>query len=329
MGQVTLTGTKHVEFMEYLTVCDIQGLKPNNAKLTVMTNERGGVIDDCIVTRRENDLYVVLNAGCKDKDMAHIKAQMKAWNAKHPSDEPVAMKYHENRSLVALQGPKAVDVMKKLLPDADFVHLPFMGSLNAKLKNIPVHITRCGYTGEDGFEIGCDNEFAVQLWDTLLSDEVVRPAGLGVRDSLRLEAGLCLYGNELDEDTTPIDAGLKWLIAPRCEKAGSFIGSEAIIEQIAGKNLNKRLRGVEILGGAPARHGATLHDKDGKQVGVVTSGGPAPSLDMKKIALGYLEPDFWKAGTEIQVNVRGKLSPAVVKPPSFVKGNYYRVPTTQ
>ena len=318
-------GSKRVKFIESLIIADVEGLKPNLAKLTMLTNEQGGVIDDCMITKREQDLYMVLNAGCKDKDMAHIKTHLKTFNEANPDPEPVTMDYHDKRSLVALQGPKAAAVMKKLLPDLDFVNMAFMSSTQTNLNGMDIHMTRCGYTGEDGFEIGCDDKDAVKLWQTLLGDADVHPAGLGVRDSLRLEAGLCLYGHELNESISPVEAGLSWAISPRRKKEGGFLGADKILPQLTA-GVPKKMMGVEVLAGAPARQGATLHDAEGKQIGEVTSGGPAPSLEMKKIGIAYIDSAFAEAGKSIQVNVRGKMSPAVVQALPFVKTNYYRVP---
>jgi aminomethyltransferase len=333
MGQVTFTGAKRVQFIEKLIVADVDGLKPNLAKLTMLTNDKGGVIDDCMITKRENDLYMVLNAGCKDKDMAHIKKNLAVFNAEN-SEDPVVMTYHDNRSLVALQGPQAVKVMQNLLPEVDFVQFPFMGSMSTVLKKtknnkqINIHMTRCGYTGEDGFEIGCADSDASELWATLLDNDVVKPAGLGVRDSLRLEAGLCLYGHELNEDVSPIEAGLAWAISPKRKREGGFIGSDIILPQLTA-GVSKKLMGIDIKAGAPARQGSTLHNKDGVQVGEVTSGGPAPSLNMAKIAIAFVNTDYAAPGTELQVNVRGKMSPAEVRPMPFVPTNYYRIPKAQ
>lgn len=325
MGQVTFKGKKRVEFIEKLIVADVQGLKPNLAKLTMLTNDKGGVIDDCMITKREDDLYMVLNAGCKDKDMAHIKKHLAQFNAENSAEDAVEMTYHDKRSLIALQGPKAAAVMKKLLPDFDFVNFPFMGATHVNIKGINAFMTRCGYTGEDGFEIGTEDADINQLWDLLLADDAVEPAGLGVRDSLRLEAGLCLYGHELNEETTPVEAGLAWAISPRRKREGGFLGAEFVLPQLTA-GVSKKMMGVEILAGPPARQGATLHDAEGKQVGEITSGGPAPSLAMKKIGIAFIDAALATAGQELQVNVRGKMSPAVVQALPFVQTNYHRVP---
>ena len=325
MGQVKITGEHRVAFLETLCVTDIVGVKENLAKLSVLTNEKGGVYDDCMITKKADHIFMVLNAGCKDKDMAHIQAEMEKYNKTHPSADPLKLHYLEDRALVAIQGPKAATVVSRLVPNVDFLYVPFMATLDAKINGIDVAITRCGYTGEDGFEIGCANADATALWEILTAQPEVLPSGLGVRDSLRLEAGLCLYGHELDETTTPVEASLAWTISPRRKREGGFLGADVILQQLK-DGPKRKLSGVEILGGAPARQGAQLLDKDGKEIGVVTSGGPAPSLNMKKIAIAYIQTPFAEPETEIQVNVRGKVSPAKVVKLPFVETHYHRVP---
>ncbi len=325
MGQVKITGDSRVAFLESLCVMDIAAAKPNLSKLTVLTNEKGGVIDDCMVTPREDHIFVVLNAGCKDKDMAHIRKQMDAWNAKHPSANPVKMEYLDKRSLVAIQGPTAAAALAPLAPSLDLSKFAFMSSVPAKVAGIDCIVTRCGYTGEDGFEIGCENADAVALWNALIKQEGVQAAGLGVRDSLRLEAGLCLYGHELEEDITPVEAGLSWTISPRRKKEGGFLGADVVLSQLA-NGVSRKLVGLEIKGGAPARTGALVLDKDGQQIGSVTSGGPAPSLNMKKIAMAYVATPHANVGSEVQVSVRGKASPAETVKLPFVPNKYFRLP---
>lgn len=326
MGQVRILGEQRVAFFETLCVTDIAGLRPNFAKLTVLTNEEGGVKDDCMVTVRDNHLFVVLNAGCKDKDMAHILEHAAKWNASHPSQDPIRMEYLTDRSLLALQGPKAASVLATLLPESfDFVHFGFMNVADSTIQDMPVSITRCGYTGEDGFEISCEDAHVEKLWSLLTSHENVLPAGLGVRDSLRLEAGLCLYGHELNENVSPIEAGLGWTISPRRKREGGFIGSDIILSQLANGSVRK-LVGLEVKSGPPAREGALVLDQDGNDIGIVTSGGPAPSLKMKKIALAYVKSDVSSVGTQIQVSTRGKAAPAEIVSLPFVPAQYYRAP---
>jgi len=326
MGQVRITGEHRIALMEKLCVMDLLGAKPSLAKLSVLTNEKGGVIDDCMITPDEKGINIVLNAGCKDKDMAHIRKHIEQFNAEHPSSDPVRLDYFEDRSLVALQGPKAAATLQSLLPaDFDLTKFAFMSSRPTVIKGIPVVVTRCGYTGEDGFEIGCDNRDAVALWDILVNQPDVAPAGLGVRDSLRLEAGLCLYGHELEEDISPVEAGLSWVISPRRKREGGFLGADVILSQLQ-HGVSRRLVGLEVKEGAPARHGAPVLDQDGNQIGTVTSGGPAPSLNMKKIAMAYVATPHAAVGSQVKVSVRGKQGAAEVVKLPFVQTNYYRVP---
>ena len=328
MGQVRIVGDDRVAFMESLCVMDIAGGKPNLAKLSVLTNGKGGVIDDCMITPRADAVYIVLNAGCKDKDMAHIKAQAQAWNKAKPSANPVKLEYFEDRALVALQGPRAAEVLKGLLEPGsiDLPQFAFMSSVaSVRVGGVDCAVTRCGYTGEDGFEIGCSNADAEKLWTSLAKVEGVLPAGLAARDSLRLEAGLCLYGHELNEDITPIEAGLAWTISPRRKREGGFLGSSVILEQLK-SGPAKKLVGLEVLAGPPARADAKVLDAAGADAGIVTSGGPAPSLDMRKIAMAYVKTAAAEPGTAVQVEVRGKANAAKVVKLPFIETRYYRVP---
>jgi aminomethyltransferase len=325
MGQVTISGEHRESFMETLCVTDITGTKHGMAKLSVLTNEQGGVIDDCMITRKQDSLFVVLNAGCKEKDIAHIRSHIDKFNASHPSATPVALTEHTDRSLIAIQGPKAADVIQRLVPNIDLSQVAFMNTFTATIEGIAVGVTRCGYTGEDGFEISCADADAPKLWNVLAGFPEVLPAGLGVRDSLRLEAGLCLYGHELDEDISPIEAGLTWVISPRRRKEGGFLGAAHILPQLTA-GVERKLVGLEVKAGAPARQGSLVLDKDGNQIGTVTSGGPSPSLNMKKIAIAMVKTPFTAVGTEIQVSTRGKATAAEVIKMPFITANYYRVP---
>lgn len=326
MGQIRIYGEDRVAFMESLCVADIAGLRQGLAKLTVLTNEQGGVKDDCMITVRDRHLFMVLNAGCKDKDMAHILSHAEQWNNTRRSQDPIRMEYLSDLSLVALQGPKAASVLSTLLPESfDMIHFGFMNVAESVIDGIPVSITRCGYTGEDGFEISCSNKDAEKLWSLITAHEDVLPAGLGVRDSLRLEAGLCLYGHELNEDVTPVEANLSWTISPRRKREGGFLGADVVLSQLA-NGPERKLVGIEVKAGAPAREGAIVLDQSGNEIGTVTSGGPAPSLKMKKIALAYVKSDFAVNGTEIQVSTRGKAAPAEISPLPFVPTHYYRAP---
>lgn len=236
------------------------------------------------------------------------------------------MEYLSDRALIALQGPHAMSVLQALIPQSvDLTKMPFMTTTETIVSGLPCLVTRCGYTGEDGFEVSVANTSAISLWQTFLKDKRVLAAGLGVRDSLRLEAGLCLYGHELNETITPVEAGLLWTIGKRRREEGGFLGAAKIQEQIK-NGATKKLCGLIVNGGAPAREGSDILDAAGNKIGVVTSGVPAPSLDMKKIAMGYIDMPHNKVGTQLTVSVRGKVNPAEVVKMPFVPSQYYRLP---
>eukprot|EP00456_Euglypha_rotunda_P091837 TRINITY_DN9663_c0_g1_i5.p1 TRINITY_DN9663_c0_g1~~TRINITY_DN9663_c0_g1_i5.p1 ORF type:complete len:256 (-),score=38.54 TRINITY_DN9663_c0_g1_i5:40-807(-) len=253
------------------------------------------------------------------------------------------MEYLENRSLLALQGPKAHEVLARHItgwtagcepasgpgalssnpnPKERVSKLPFMSASEAKFDNVDVYITRCGYTGEDGYEISIPNEHAVSVAKSLLGNSEVLPAGLGPRDSLRLEAGLCLYGHELNDTISPIEAGLAWLVDKRRRTEGGFLGSEHVLKQLKEGTKVKRV-GLEVLKGAPAREGSDLLSSSGEKIGHVTSGTFSPSLK-KAIAMGYIQTSFAKPETEIQVKVRERVSPAKIVKVPFVPSRYYK-----
>jgi len=330
MGQLRFYGSKGsaVKFLEGLTPTDITKLSPYHSKLSVLTNEKGGVIDDCMITKHPDHIYVVVNAGCKEKDIQHFRKQIGLFNKRHSAD--VRLEYLEDRSLLALQGPKAATALGKVITKwgkgaaQDLSKLPFMSTANIHIKDIgEVDINRCGYTGEDGFEISVSNKDSIPLFKKLISDQDVWPAGLGVRDSLRLDAGLCLYGHELNEDITPVQAGLNFVLDKRRREEGGFLGSDVIQKQLKEGTDTKRV-GLIINQGAPARENAIILDKTGKtKIGTVSSGGVSPSTK-KFIAMGYVEKEHAKAGTEVTVNVRDKINPATITKLPFVKTSYYK-----
>jgi len=325
MGQLKLKGNHRRQFLQSLVPTDLLNLQDYQCKLSVLTNANGGIIDDCMITQKPDHLFVVVNAGCKMKDIAHLQQQLKEFNDRHHAD--VSLQYLE-RSLVALQGPKAAEILgesvKQLKGPVDNLKtLPFMTTCEAQLKDgISVWITRCGYTGEDGFEISVLNEASKKLFEGLLQNNVVLPAGLGVRDSLRLEAGLCLYGHDLDETITPVEADLLWLIPKKRRESGGFLGFEKIAQQIKQGPPKKRI-GLHVEQGPPAREGAEILDSAGKEIGKVTSGTFSPCLK-QNISMGYIETSFSKVGTAVQVQTRGKKYPAKVTKMPFVETKYYK-----
>mmetsp|Transcript_5094 Transcript_5094/g.15048 ORF Transcript_5094/g.15048 Transcript_5094/m.15048 type:complete len:376 (+) Transcript_5094:49-1176(+) len=315
---VKFGGKDRVEFMEKMCPSDLKGLPPSMGALSVLTNAQGGIIDDCIVTNRGDDLYTVINAGHEDKDLPHFEKHMKEFVA---GGKEVTMEPLTGNGLLALQGPKAVEVMKKLCSH-DFDSMKFMSGAHMKVAGLDCFVTRSGYTGEDGFEIAVKSEESPSLAEAICKHEDVLTIGLGARDSLRLEAGLCLYGNDLDDTTSPVEASLLFVIAKARREHGGFVGDSIILDQLRNKSATRKRVGL-LCEGAPARNGAEILDKDGTVVGTVTSGAHSPCLK-KPVSMGYVKTGLNKAGTELQVRVRGKTNPAVVTKMPFVPSNYYR-----
>lgn len=318
MCGVSLKGNDAIKFLETLVVGDIASLKDGTGTLSVVTNEKGGAIDDTVITKvNDKYAYLVLNAGCRDKDLAHIEEHMAAFKGKGGD---VSLEIHDERSVLAFQGPKAAGVLQTLTKD-DLSTLYFGMFKTIVLNGISCWVTRTGYTGEDGFEISVPVENTVELTKAIVAGEGVRLCGLGARDSLRLEAGLCLYGNDLTQDITVLEAGLKWTIGKRRRENWDFVGGEALKAQDA-VGITKRRVGF-VTKGAPARQGSPIQTLDGKVVGEITSGGYSPNLK-KNIAMGYVEKKHGKAGTELKVVVRGKVNDAVVTKMPFVTTTYYK-----
>jgi aminomethyltransferase len=299
--------------IEPLICGDIAGLKPGQMRYTLLLNAEGGAIDDLMVGRqadRAGSLYVVVNAGTKEGDFALIAAA---------AGDKATLRRADSGGLLALQGPEAVDVMASLVPQA--TQLGFMQVQQVEWNGVPLIISRSGYTGEDGFEILVPAKMAVALWDELLADPRVKPIGLGARDSLRLEAGLPLYGHDLDETVSPIEADLGFAVSKRRREAADFPGAKRILAERDGQLTRKRV-GL-LVEGAPAREGAEILDASGAAIGTVTSGGFAPSLG-KAIALGFVPPEHAAIGTKLQVSVRGRAQSAEVVPTPFVPHRYFR-----
>ena len=253
----------------------------------------------------------VVNAGCKDTDLAHISKHLPAG---------LRLKHADGMALIALQGPKAAAVLGRLAPElADLV---FMSSIDREVSGIWMHVSRTGYTGEDGYEISVHTKDAVGLWQTLCADSDVQPIGLGARDSLRLEAGLCLYGHDIDTTTSPIEAGLAWSIQKRRREEGGFPGAARIQAELKNGPARRRV-GIRPDGAAPAREGTEILSSDGTPIGKVTSGGPSPVLG-KPIAMGYVAAAHAKPGTKVQLVVRGKNLPAEIVGMPFVPHRYAR-----
>lgn len=316
MGQIRLTGPDAAVVLESLVPVDIVGIPVGTQRYALFTNERGGVMDDFMVANMGGDsLFLVVNAGCKVQDIAHMK--------KHLSGR-CEVEVLEDRALLALQGPAAAAVMARLAPET--ANMVFMDIASVTLVGVDCYISRSGYTGEDGFEISVPAQSADALARELLSQEEVEPIGLGARDSLRLEVGLCLYGHDLDENTSPVESSLLWALSkPRRAdgaRPGGYPGADVILGQIANGVKRKRV-GLLPSARVPVREGAELFDAEGRKVGVVTSGGFGPALGAP-VAMGYVETALANPGTALSAMVRGKPVPIEVAKTPFVPVRYYR-----
>ena len=315
MGQASLFGPGAAAFLESLCPGDIQGLEPGRMRYTVLMNTEGGIRDDLMVLRlADNAFHLVVNAVCKAEDFAHIAGQL-------PTD--LIFTPRPELALVALQGPKAAETLAVLAPGVN--RLDFMQSAHASIDGMDMLITRSGYTGEDGYELSCANQDAVKLAEMLLNAEAVKPIGLGARDSLRLEAGLCLYGHDIDATVSFVEAALTWIIpkARRTVYAG-FPGAMRVARELAEGPSRCRV-GIRPEGKVIAREGTNILDEHGEPVGVVTSGGFGPSVE-GPVAMGYVPPTLAKVGTSLQLDIRGKARSAQVAKLPFIPHRYHRGP---
>ncbi len=302
--------------LEKIVPADIKGLAPGQQRYSQFLNQDGGIMDDLMISRlglegHSHWAYLVVNAGCKEQDFAHIKAHM---------PDGISLRILDDMSLIALQGPKAVDVISHYIPKTRT--LPFMSSIDAMLAEMWCHISRSGYTGEDGYEIAVKHTDVVKMCEVLLGHDEVELIGLGARDSLRLEAGLCLYGHDIDQATSPIEAGLTWSIPKHRRENGGFLGWERVQKQLLEKPARRRV-GIKPEGRAPAREGTIIQNTDGQEIGVITSGGYGPSIG-GPVAMGYVERKYAKAGSDIVLIVRGKARPAKIVKLPFIPNNFYR-----
>ena len=311
MGQAFLSGAHVIARFETLVPGDIAALAQGRIRYTQLLNDEGGILDDMMVTRLADDrLFLVVNAACKHQDFAHIARAL----------PDLKLDILDTRALLALQGPLASAVLSALLPGVEL--MAFMSAQNVTYNGVELYISRSGYTGEDGYEISVPDAQAESFAQTLLADTRVKLIGLGARDSLRLEAGLCLYGHDIDTTTTPIEGDLIWSISKRRRAEGGFPGAARVQQHIAQGAPRKRV-GLALEGKAPAREGAEIADSTGAIVGRVTSGGFAPSLQ-KPIAMGYVDAAHAAVGTSLNLIVRGKALPAQVVTFPFVPTRYYR-----
>ncbi len=315
MGQLRLVGDDAARALESLVPVDVIDLGVGRQRYGFFTNPSGGLLDDLMITRRADDLFLVVNAGCKDADTRHLIT--------HIGDRCQVIPMPE-RALLALQGPKAVDALARI--NAGVASLTFMTGGHYALAGTDCYVTRSGYTGEDGFEISVPASHAIALARTLLAQPEVAPAGLGARDTLRLEAGLCLYGHDIHAATSPIEAGLTWAIQkvrrPGGARAGGYPGASVIEGQLTQGATHKRV-GLVGLERAPVREGATLHDAQGHKLGTVTSGTTGPSVN-QPIAMAYVAVNHAAPGSTIHAEVRGKRLPMKVVPMPFAPHRYFR-----
>jgi aminomethyltransferase len=315
MGQLRLHGADAAAALETLVPVDVAGLAPGKQRYALFTNEAGGILDDLMVTRREDHLFLIVNAACKEADIAHLRAHVATRCLIEPMPE---------HALLALQGPKAAAVMTRLAPT--LAKLTFMTGAEATIAGIACFATRSGYTGEDGFEISVAAGDAEALARALLAEPEVAAAGLGARDTLRLEAGLCLYGHDIDTTTTPVQAALTWAIQkvrrPGGTRAGGYPGADTISAQLADGAATKRV-GLLGLERVPVREGAQIVDDAGLGVGRVTSGTVGPSVG-QPIAMAYLPSALAAPGTVVHADVRGKRQPMQVATLPFAPHRYFR-----
>lgn len=321
MGQAELIGADAVDALETLIPGDLKALAPGRIRYSTLLTESGGIIDDLMVTRpaepdQQDRLFLIVNAACKESDFDHIARRL---------GSRVQLKRLEDRALLALQGPSAAAVLARFVPGCDA--MVFMSS-KVDVFTLPdavrvdVRLFRSGYTGEDGYEISIPNTQAESVAKALLSQDEVKPIGLGARDSLRLEAGLCLYGSDIDTTTTPIEANLSWIISKRRKLEGGFPGDTKIIEQI--NTGAPRLRvGIKPQGRAPARAHTEILDEMGQTIGEITSGGFGPSVN-GPVAMGYVKAAFATPGTKVQLLVRGQMLPAEVVAMPFAPHRYFK-----
>ncbi|EKO3557707.1 glycine cleavage system aminomethyltransferase GcvT [Vibrio metschnikovii] len=316
MGQLRLHGVDAAAALERLVPVDVIDLPVGKQRYAIFTNPQGGILDDLMVANLGDHLFLVVNAACKAQDIAHLTAHLPAG---------VHLEVIEDRALLALQGPKAAQILAQWQPAV--ADMRFMDIQTLAINGIECIVSRSGYTGEDGFEISVPADKAVAFAQALAEHSDVEWIGLGARDSLRLECGLCLYGHDLDETTTPVEASLLWAIQPvrriGGERAGGFPGAEIILKQIESKQVDRKRVGLVGQTKAPVREGTELFDSDGNKVGIVTSGTVGPTAE-QPISMGYVRADLAVIGHELFAEVRGKMLPMTIEKMPFVPQRYYR-----
>jgi len=313
MGQVEIRadGQDPAEAIERMVPGDIKGLDVGRMRYSLFTNDMGGVLDDLMITQLGDRLFVVINAACKEADIGHLQAWLEG---------RCRVSVLSDHALLALQGPCAEAVLAPVAPGIE--KLSFLAGVETTVYEQPATITRSGYTGEDGFEISLPADGAERVARRLLDHPDVAPIGLGARDSLRLEAGLCLYGHDLDETTSPVEAGLSWTIGKRRREEGGFPGADTILHQLRVGPSRRRV-GLRPASRAPVREGVGLLNADGQQVGRVTSGGFGPAVG-EPVAMGYVESTVASVGGELSAVIRDKPVRITISDMPFVKRGYRR-----
>ena len=311
MGQLIVAGAGAEKALETLLPADLAILRDGRLRYSLLLNDEGGIIDDLMATRRGDHFYLVVNGATKHGDIAHIRTRL---------PETVILDHMKEQALLALQGPKAVEALARLAPGVE--ELGFMTGGGFRIGGVAAWISRSGYTGEDGFEISVPADRVEGVAALLAEQEEVRPIGLGARDSLRLEAGLPLYGHDLDETTTPVEAGLAFALSKRRREEGGYPGWQRIAAELADGPVRKRV-GLAVEGRQPVREGAAVLDADGDEVGKVTSGGFSPMLEAP-IAMAYFPAASAEPGTDVQLAQRGKVFQAKVTQMPFVPHRYHR-----
>ena len=311
MGQLLIEGNENLsDELEKIIPVDLKKIKLNQSKYSFLTNEKGGIYDDLIITKVDNGFSIILNAACKDNDFKIIKNSI---------GNKFKLTLYKNLSLIALQGPKSSEILEKIINEVS--SLKFMNGNKFSYNEKEIYITRSGYTGEDGFEISIPNELVEDFVKKVFS-KGAKPIGLGARDTLRLEAGLCLYGHDINETTSPIEANLKWAISKRRREEGGFVGYSKIKSDMNG-SLSRLRVGVKPEGKIIAREGVKIFSEDNKKIGSITSGTFGPSVN-GPIAMGYVKLNFSKLGTKVLLEVRGKKHNAKISELPFYKKNYVR-----
>ena len=313
MGQIKISGPMIYDALEKILPISFSRIAPGQIKYTQFLNKEGKIIDDLMIHRsfEDNQIWLVVNADCTEKDLDHLYSNL---------NRSYKIELIDDRALIAIQGPKSSNILKEFFNEID--NMPFMTGDWFTYENEQFFVSRCGYTGEDGYEVSIKDRYAEEFISKLLKFEDVKLAGLGARNSLRMEAGLCLYGNDISILTSPVEAGLTWSIPKERIENGGFIGHENIKKDLI-DGVEKKLVGIKPLGKLPAREGTQILSKNGKIIGEITSGGYSPSLQAP-IAMGYINAEILQKNSEILLNVRGNSLPAEIVSLPFVEHKYFR-----